>query len=360
MPQEGHPQAAHWEQPNCGSGPIRPIPFHSGRKLVFSMRILFTGVNPGIDSSLEHKASIASVAKRHGHIVCQALWEAPEVVICVDYQKSFRPLLTEAKKLGIPCVLVKQEPVVVFPQHGKANPGGLFNEVVTRGDPSSQPIFNTFQEWDASRIDFPKRMGRVVAISANKWSMIPGEYYSLRRRVFAKDSRVDLFGPGWNEVFSTQLLRVIKEIVISLRFRFMPTIGNIRWAFLKPASYLGVAKSKVETLSSYKVSLVIENNGSYMSEKLVDCILAGTIPVYVGESISGFQVPQDLVVVSRPEVGSIIESIDEALSWDSYEFRLRAKEWASREGIKERWESEYVIVRLLDHVQDKITSYRRP
>jgi hypothetical protein len=153
---------------------------------------------------------------------------------------------------------------------------------------------------------------------------------------------------------------VIKEIVISLRFRFMPTIGNIRWAFLKPASYLGVAKSKVETLSSYKVSLVIENNGSYMSEKLVDCILAGTIPVYVGESISGFQVPQDLVVVSRPEVGSIIESIDEALSWDSYEFRLRAKEWASREGIKERWESEYVIVRLLDHVQDKITSYRRP
>jgi len=318
------------------------------------MRILFTGVNVGIDGSRGHDDSFVSVAERHGHISCKALREKPDVVICVDYQKKFRPLLTEASRLGIPRVLIKQEPIVVFPQHASPNPGGLFDEVVTRGDCSNQPIFNTFQKWDKSRIDFPDRLDRVVAISANKWSMIPGEYYSLRRRVYAKDSRVDLFGPGWDETSSKQLLRLIKEFAISLRFRFFPVLHNIRWALLRPSSYLGVAKSKVETLSSYRVSLVIENSGNYMSEKLLDCILAGTIPVYVGESISGFQVPEDLVVVSKPDLRSIINSIDEALSWDSEEFRLRAKEWSSREGIKERWESDHVLESLLEYIQVKV------
>jgi len=65
------------------------------------------------------------VAQNDGHTVCNTLQDDPEVIICIDYHKRFRSLLNDGKQLGIPCVLVKQEPIVVYPQHIEANPDSL-------------------------------------------------------------------------------------------------------------------------------------------------------------------------------------------------------------------------------------------
>jgi hypothetical protein len=46
----------------------------------------------------------------------------------------------------------------------------------------------------------------------------------------------------------------------------------------KPIEY------KIESLKDYKFSIVIENSieNGYFTEKLLDCFLSGTIPIYVG------------------------------------------------------------------------------
>ena len=47
----------------------------------------------------------------------------------------------------------------------------------------------------------------------------------------------------------------------------------------------GPIKNKIEFLSSYKFSIAMENStgDGYISEKIVDSFLAGTIPIYYGD-----------------------------------------------------------------------------
>jgi hypothetical protein len=264
------------------------------------VRIFFGGRNSRLNASADDISSPASIANRLGHIVCNDTSETPDVAIFVDYDPREKVKLKELKKLGIPIALIKQEPIVTAPAHAKKNPSGLFDLVITRGDPESDPLFNTFQEWDTRFVGSANRLERIVAINANKWSAVPGELYSLRRRCYAADSRLDLFGRGWSENKFKTLIRVLKENLIALRFGMIPKAGNLRHAFHAPANYLGEAKDKMEILSKYKVSLVIENSEAYMSEKLVDALLAGCIPVYVGAIPSCMEYLTNYIYVRKP------------------------------------------------------------
>jgi hypothetical protein len=60
--------------------------------------------------------------------------------------------------------------------------------------------------------------------------MISGEYYSLRREIYATESTLTLSGPGWNEPPSKQLMRVLKETLIAFREGMRPTFSNLRFA----------------------------------------------------------------------------------------------------------------------------------
>ena len=114
------------------------------------MKILFTGVNSGIDKEPGPLKWLSSIAKREGHETCSSLEESPDLLICVDYQSKFKSLLQDAAARGVPRILIKQEPPVVYPLHGIENPHGLFSMVITRGYSSNIPIFNSYQDWDVS------------------------------------------------------------------------------------------------------------------------------------------------------------------------------------------------------------------
>lgn len=289
-----------------------------------------------------------------GHTICHTLEEEIDVVICVDFVSKDTQKIRLLKERGIPIVLIKQEPVVTSPAHLESNPGELFDLVITRGDPNSKPVFNTFQEWDTRFYKSSGRLDRVVAINANKWSAIPGELYSLRRLCYSNDPRVDLYGRGWNERIGATLLRYAKEVLIAIRFRVRPELLNIKHAFHKPANYLGSADDKMAALSRYKVSLVIENCESYMSEKLVDAILAGCIPVYVGADPQKFGIPSDLYIKSPADARSVGEALDLALELSHDEYLRKVESWVELPGIRETWEAVEVFDRVLRHIESEM------
>jgi hypothetical protein len=314
------------------------------------MKILFTGANTSIANEANVEYSLVHTAINAGHQIVDSIEERPDLLICVDYKKSLRGIIQEANSISLPTVLIKQEPIVVFPQHAAYNPGNLFSLVITRGEPNNRPQFNTFQEWKVGELVATGRKNRLVAISGNKWSMVPGEYYSLRRQAYSKDQRIDLFGPGWNDTTSKQLTRVSKEVLIAASAGFKPDLKNLRWCLKKPLNYLGVSGNKYSTLAEYKGSLVIENNGGYMSEKLVDSIISGTVPVYVGAPVQNFGIPQDLVIEAEPNFDSISRAIDLAITWDSQDYIERVKTWLSKPGIREQWHFDSVNSRLLEFI----------
>lgn len=83
-------------------------------------------------------------------------------------------------------------------------------------------------------------------------------------------------------------------------------------------------QNKVDGLAYYRYSIAIENCAvdSYFSEKLMDCFLTGTVPIYWGfPKAAEFFDPEGMIVFKSPEdLDGVIDTIGE----EDYERRLPA------------------------------------
>ena len=114
-----------------------------------------------------------------------------------------------------------------------------------------------------------------VLINSNLQSNVKGELYSERRRViewFEKNQMdsFDLFGYGWDTNSLTLFnKKIFKTKLLSKKLK----------------TYKGIAFDKLLVLSKYKFSICFENTNNinyYITEKIFDSFLAGTVPVYWG------------------------------------------------------------------------------
>ena len=154
------------------------------------------------------------------------------------------------------------------------------------------PKFPTFEEWQ-------KRSDSFALIQSNKLSVIKGEQYSLRRNVVIQNhpNLVKIYGKGWNE----NLLKMYgKWIKSSIRtFPKRPTYRSLCYLRTKKLGCVLPVESKSFTYSRHKYALVIENDSTYISEKLFDAVFNGCLTVYIGGDLdqSGINFSPDLVCV---------------------------------------------------------------
>lgn len=104
-------------------------------------------------------------------------------------------------------------------------------------------------------------------------------------------------------------------------------------------------QNKVDGLAHYRYSIAVENCdiNSYFSEKLMDCFLTGTVPIYWGfPKVLEFFDPEGIILFKDPvELDRVISTLSE----DDYQMRLpavqrnfeRAQEYISFE--KHLWET---------------------
>lgn len=118
-------------------------------------------------------------------------------------------------------------------------------------------------------------------IAANKKRNHPLELYSKRIEAIKwfetnHPDDFDFYGVGWDKF-------TISEIKILRILNRSKLITNM---FVKKhPCYKGVVSSKLETLSKYKYCICYENAHdieSYITEKIFDCFMAKTVPIYWG------------------------------------------------------------------------------
>jgi hypothetical protein len=134
-----------------------------------------------------------------------------------------------------------------------------------------------------------ERLNRVVVINSNhKPKSRSGELYSKRIEAMvalADLNAVDLYGRGWERWWSRSS-------------QWAPYWMNRRKLM---SIYKGECQSKYEILSNFRFCLCFENmemNG-YVTEKIFDCLYAGTIPVYLGAQNIDFIIPPDSYINAR-------------------------------------------------------------
>ena len=98
---------------------------------------------------------------------------------------------------------------------------------------------------------------------------------------------------------------------------------------------------KVEGLRDYRFSVVIENckRDYYFTEKLIDCFMTGTVPIYWGcPSIGEFFDTRGMILFdSADEAKEIIESLDKELYHSKEKFVKKNFNKAKEYIIPEDW-----------------------
>lgn len=156
--------------------------------------------------------------------------------------------------------------------------------------------------------------GFLVMINANKVPRLRDqELYSERLLAvayFAEHGEIDLYGTGWDgppfRVGETRVPRGVRRIgyrIERLWDRARPKHGTPLDTARRV--YRGPVPSKAQVLSRYAFAICFENMvmDGWVTEKIFDCLRAGTVPVYLGAPDITAHVPPECFVDMRNFAG---------------------------------------------------------
>jgi hypothetical protein len=280
-----------------------------------------------------------------------------EKLVCIDYSPS---VAREIKKLGLRpenCTLVHMEPSVVLPANYSGSRKMQFGTVITVGGIRSQVPSSVHWPllWPSTselqKLHGTERTERVVVINGNKMSFIKGELYSLRRKAIKSLGNLDLFGTQWDSKFVPRLIVTFKSFAQAVLSLKLPRPSGLNLWFQDYPKSKGPVDDKLKTMSEYKYALVIENSAEYMSEKLMESLFAGCIPIYVGPDPEEFGIPKELVILAQPNLHAIQEALLEAEGWNMNEFHARLGAFLGSSDVRDFWDHTRVYERLLEKIQ---------
>lgn len=177
------------------------------------------------------------------------------------------------------------------------------------------------------------RLQRFVLVNSNKFSSVSGEQYSLRKKLRLQSKEVDLFGHGWGNIPPLQKFRMlVLGVIFGSLGGALPNWKAVSTWLLNDDVGLGALQDKIASMETYSFAIVIENESSYLSEKLFDALAAGCIPVYVGLDPLPPSL-EELVVRSKPTVHDLLAAMEKAKNRDRTRWLLQVKSYFSGEEI---------------------------
>ena len=279
-----------------------------------------------------------------------------DIYLSIDYNGDNEEILRERKRQQKLNILLRNEPRCVLPAGYSRTALELNDHIMTFGvAPNSQngEFWPQFWTEDLSTESNPQRIqDRAVLVNANKLNLSDNELYSLRRKCIKELPGLDLYGADWNISLGARIKVVAIEILKApirhfFTFPFHSRFWFNRW------SVTHAPINKNEVLMRYKVSLVIENEITYLSEKLFDALASGCIPVYVGPNIDEYGIPKGLVYQSEPKLGPIKDQLKLAFDADYDQFQEKLSRWLKSPETREQHFGENVMARVLENCAEK-------
>ena len=305
------------------------------------------------NSPMRHRNSnietLSSYLISHGLIVSEVP-KLSDIFIALDHSESDRLLLLERKKLGKFSVLFRSEPRCVLPAAYKTKTEDLYDTIISFGKPTSFERSSHWPQYWLKEELFEKsvehRSERIAMINANKLNLSKFEMYTLRRMCAVEIESIDLYGESWNSSAMSKSKTLIIEILKDPIRHLFSMRNHLRYWFRNWPETIAPS-SKQEVLRTYKYTLVIENDRTYMSEKLFDALIAGCIPVYVGPSVLDYGIPKNLVIEVEPTVKSVASGIEAAKRIDFVAFQESLDLWLSLETTEQNHLGPNVIDRAI-------------
>jgi hypothetical protein len=314
---------------------------------------------------MRHKSSnkedLRQFLEKQGRKIVSDAHEA-DIYIALDHNEKEEKSLIERRRLKKYSILYRSEPFCVLPTAYKPATIALYSSIFSFG---KSEILNDGKHWpqyfpgkEQSGWGNHDRSPRAVLINANKLSLSPSELYSLRRESIKKIEGIDLFGENWNSNFKDRLKILAIEVMKDPMANLVSFMGHSRHWFSNWPETPSPA-DKLQTMQSYKFAFVIENELTYMSEKLFDAFFAGCIPVYVGPDVADYGIPKGLVIQCKPTVKSLIEGFEVAKRKNFEDYQEQLEKWLKSDSTKNSHEGVGVINRAIESTFKKYSEFTK-
>ncbi|HEY0245523.1 MAG TPA: glycosyltransferase family 10 [Mucilaginibacter sp.] len=277
--------------------------FHNIYDEINQNNTLFERENVAIgDNLLKPFNLIAVEALKHGIMVgtyAKIRVEDADFFVFIDYPKKDDRVFKYATEHKKKMFLISYESPIISKAALKTELHSRFLKVFTwsdalvASDPEQYVKLNYLHDIKVNFNVENKRHKNFIIIAGNKINSAPNELYSLRYKCikwFQKHhpAALDLYGFGWN------LKAFDDNFYIGKLFNHY----NAKYQFIKAklSVYRGLVARKSDILKDYNFSICFENvygHDGYITEKIFDCLLAGTIPIYKGAPNINKYIPQD-------------------------------------------------------------------
>jgi hypothetical protein len=239
-----------------------------------------------------------------------------DVIIFFDFKKDSKSKQFISKYSGKFFVLIRTEPPSVLEsQYVRELP---FQLVIDLGKWNSFNNKAVYMEWPVCDEFFQNQSKnsvslekRILFLNTNKFGNLNTYYYLRRKIAYQSEGYLRIFGKGWS-IFDFQIRSFIGNFLYNL-LRFRLTELRLMNFFFKEmlcmpkTSYL----TKFELFEKFDYVLVIENDASYMSEKLIEALLLGKIVLYIGSDISQIPFPlSESIIIPKPSYNDVKKTIE--------------------------------------------------
>lgn len=297
------------------------------------------------------------IFKDFKEIKCIVFFDMPEKKNI--YFKKFKKA-----KADLISILFLWEPPVVSPKNYKLSNHYIFDYVITWNenliDNKKYFKFN-YPQMNINKpiheLNFSEKKFCTMVCS-NKQSKIKNELYSKRLEVinyfeFTSD-QFDFYGVGWLDkpIFLgySKFHRYLKTIIWYANCKSIRNFKN----------YKGTITNKLEAISNYKFTISFENQKNlrgYVTEKIFDCLISGTVPIYLGSENISEIIPFKCFIDYR-DFNSIQELVDYLRNIDERDYEdylLQAKEFLKSDFFKIFTYSEQIreLNNYIDRFEDE-------
>lgn len=216
--------------------------------------------------------------------------EDADVIVFIDYPRRNNEILKYAKVHDVKKYLIAIEcPIIDNERSYSKDYHSIFEKVFTwsddlvDSDPNKYIKINYAILSKKSFNDIEYRKKNCIIMCGNKFNNAKNELYTERLNCIKwfnenAPSDLDLYGPYW-DLFFIESQNILAEVINRI---------NIKLNLLKIRSlknYKGTVEKKEDVLPLYNFSVCLENAygyRGYITEKILDCLYCGTIPVYKG------------------------------------------------------------------------------
>jgi hypothetical protein len=279
-------------------------------------------------------------------------------------------------------ILIRLEPRAVFPAQYSEVIESLYRYIFTPGNSdcnsdlllpwpyyyNENPLAPKGQDVDLSAqlnklasegifelVPWMNRKIEMSLIASNKVSPISRSNYGLRRK-FASMTPVDslqIYGDLWDNSLKNKIAHRLGVLRFAIESGQIPNIGSIYGnLFKKYPNAHGTIQNKHLVIQNSKFSLVIENDNEYVSEKLIDAIIGGSIPIYVGGNYQSFGIP-DTAVVANIDSPEEVSNLIEQMSKEEIAFMLEsAREWLFSDAFVKVWFGDIVFETIAKEISN--------